>query len=243
MATGFVQGTPSVPRPERLFPLVRHLSCQLTPWLCRLGIRANTVTGIWILLELVGNAFFWYGGRTAYLTGALLYVFAYVLDNCDGEVARLRREESRFGDLLGEVGDWLASATLFLALGASTARADGHALWLWLGGLAAFGATLNLVFMVSLKKDLRLHAGDAESTAPLSADEVARITAPASAEGSRWWDHAVYAMRELFKADFCFLILALAALDALWLLLPAAAIGAQVYWIPALFEKSRAYHS
>ncbi|MBT5938971.1 MAG: hypothetical protein HOG95_03510 [Rhodospirillaceae bacterium] len=41
----------------------------------------------------------------------------------------------------------------------------------------------------------------------------------------------VYVFRELFRADFCFIVLVLTPFNLLWLILIAGAIGAQVYWI------------
>jgi hypothetical protein len=41
----------------------------------------------------------------------------------------------------------------------------------------------------------------------------------------------VFAFRELTRADFCFIVLALVLFDVVWVLLPAAAVGAQVYWL------------
>jgi hypothetical protein len=35
---------------------------------------------------------------------------------------------------------------------------------------------------------------------------------------------------------------ALAAFDVLWVLLPAGAIGAQVYWLTALVKRAREFH-
>ena len=37
--------------------------------------------------------------------------------------------------------------------------------------------------------------------------------------------------RELSRADFCFIVLALAIFDLTWVLLPAAAVGAHAYWV------------
>ncbi|MEC8164609.1 MAG: hypothetical protein VX079_08605, partial [Pseudomonadota bacterium] len=52
----------------------------------------------------------------------------------------------------------------------------------------------------------------------------------------------VFIFRELFRADFCFLLLLLAIFDVIWLILPAAAIGSQVYWMIAFYKESRNFH-
>ena len=53
----------------------------------------------------------------------------------------------------------------------------------------------------------------------------------------------VFAFRELARSDFCFLVLFLAAFDATWILLPAGAIGAQVYWAAQFLRRAREFHA
>ena len=64
------------------------------------------------------------------------------------------------------------------------------------------------------------------------------IDSPQPLAGVRDW--FLYVFRELCRADFCFLLLLLAAFDIAWVLLPAAAIGAQVYWLTGLSQGSAA---
>jgi hypothetical protein len=63
---------------------------------------------------------------------------------------------------------------------------------------------------------------------------------PLRPEGWRQW--AVYTFRELFRADFCFIVLGLAFFDAVWILLPLGAVGAQVFWAAQLIKGARDYH-
>jgi hypothetical protein len=48
--------------------------------------------------------------------------------------------------------------------------------------------------------------------------------------------------REFARADFCFIVLALALIDLTWILLPAGAIGAHVYWMTQFVRGARDYH-
>ena len=52
----------------------------------------------------------------------------------------------------------------------------------------------------------------------------------------------VFVFRELFRADFCFIVLALTLVDLTWLLLPAGAVGSQVYWATQLVEGADEFH-
>jgi hypothetical protein len=57
-----------------------------------------------------------------------------------------------------------------------------------------------------------------------------------------WQQHFIYAFRELSRADFCLIVLLLAPFGALWLLLPAGAIGAQVYWLTGFMRGADRFH-
>ena len=51
--------------------------------------------------------FFAFGGYWNMLSGAVLSLFASILDGCDGEVARLKLQESDFGCWLETICDYL----------------------------------------------------------------------------------------------------------------------------------------
>ena len=46
----------------------------------------------------------------------------------------------------------------------------------------------------------------------------------------------------LSRADFCFIVLALATIDAVWVLWPAGAVGAQMYWATQFLRGANEYH-
>ncbi len=211
-------------------PLVRHLSARLTPWLLRTPLTPNQITLAAIAASLTGALLFADGGRGLGVAGALLVVAGYVLDNCDGEVARARGLTSRLGALLDSFGDWLVHAALFVALGLGASARTGNPFWLWCGWVAAAGTTINSA--LAMWREAR---APEPATAP--GDAAAR---PGAGAGSGEW--LLFAFRELSRADFCFLLLALALLDVTRLLLPAAALGAQVYWLTGFLERARGYH-
>jgi len=213
-------------RPARLFPLVRHLSRRLTPWLLRTPLSPNQITVSSVTVSLFGAWLFLDGGYRAGVGGALCLVAGYVLDNCDGEVARRRDLSTRFGALLDTAGDWLTHTAFFAALGIGVAQASGQGYWAWLGWIAAAGTTVNSFF--SLRREVAA-GGEAET-----------LERPPSGAGG--WDWLLFALRELSRADFCFIVLVLALVGGTWLLLPAAAIGAHVYWMMQFREDANRYH-
>jgi phosphatidylglycerophosphate synthase len=222
----------SVSRPQRAFPLIRHLSSRMTACLVRLPVTPNQITLASIGLGLAGVWCFLGAGRGRALAGALLFLISYVLDNCDGEVARLKRMQSRLGRMLDEVGDWFVHSALFIALGFGLSESLGHQVWLWLGWSGAAGVTIEN----ALGWFVQAHAP------PLGGDAFGNVS-PADLPGDTTWaDRAVYVLRALFDADFCFILLAFTVADALWLLVAGAAVGNHVFWAASLYENGRLYH-
>ena len=63
---------------------------------------------------------------------------------------------------------------------------------------------------------------------------------PTKADALGKW--LVFVFRELARADFCFIVLILAAFDWLIYLLPFAALGSQAYWITFFIVRDEKYH-
>lgn len=224
MYSGYVRAPP-----ERLFPLVRHLSWRATSLLLRLPVTPNQVTLAATAAGFGSALCYLQGGQGWQVAGALLLVLCYVLDNCDGEIARLGGMRSDLGARLDTFGDWAVHSALFVALGWGVEGRTGEALWMWLGWAAAAGATIKYAI------GLILAAG-------LSDKPGAKHVAPGASAPRGPKERLVYAFRRLARADFCFLLLALRLLDLAWLVLPAAAVGAQLYWMAAFAEGARAHH-
>ena len=47
----------------------------------------------------------------------------------------------------------------------------------------------------------------------------------------------------VIRSDFCFIVLILAIFNLTYILLPFAAVGAQIYWVTDLFERARGYRT
>jgi len=216
------------PMTTHAFPLIRHLSKRVTPVLLRLPISANQVTTLSLVLGCWAGWVLTMGGQAAALQASTLLIAAYILDNCDGEVARARGQSSKFGAALDDFADWVVHSLFFLGLGWGHALVSGDAYWWWFGIAAAVGGTINYA---------RAQWFSAREAAAPDADSGEQPALPTSVFG---W--LLFAFRELARADFCFLALILAAVDLLWLLLPAAAIGAQVYWLTGFVREARRYH-
>ena len=215
-----------------LFPLIRHLSAWVTPLLIRLPVTANQVSVFSLLAGLAACWMLLDGRQPGQITGAGLLFLAYVLDNCDGETARHKNQVSEFGHHLDTFVDWLVHTAFFAALGFGWSVRTGADIWLWLGGLAALGGTINYLLVLVLAARDRRRDGEGNAASPEE---------PQHPE--TWYQWIVFALRELSRADFCFIVLFLAAFDWLWLLLPLGAIGAQAYWMAQFIRGARNYHA
>lgn len=205
------------------FPLIRHLSLRLVPVLGRLPVTPNQITAASLMFGLACAWLIMLEGWA--MVGGVMLVLCYVLDNCDGEIAILKNQRTEFGAHFDTFVDWIVHAAFFTALGIGVADTTGNTLWLWLGWIAAAGCTVN--YLLGLILDGRAGASDA-------GDE------PRRPEDIKDW--VVYIFREMFRADFCFIVLVMAVFDLTWVLLPAGAIGAQIYWLFRLVGGAGDYH-
>ena len=211
-----------------VFPLIRHVSKFATPVLLRLPISANQITITSLATGLTACWCFAQGTHRLAVAGGIIFFVTYVLDHCDGEVARSRGETSTFGWWLDSFVDWIVHSAFFIALGISAMRNYGAEVWLWMGVIAALGCTVNFFLAVYFGFSDRQNAEEEASENP-----------PRTPEGPSEW--ILFAFRELSRADFCFIVLGLALFDLTWLLVPAAAIGSQVYWIMIFFQAARQF--
>ena len=216
-----------------IFPLVRHVSGWVTPLLLMTPISANGVSVLSLLIGIAAGWLLMEGSYVSILQAAGLIVVSYVLDNCDGEVARARGQASAFGEALDDFADWIVHAVFFFGLGYGHAEISGENVWFWLGNIAAVGATINYFigqYLTVLERRREEQEGVKEE------DEEENILPTTLL----LW--VIYFLRELSRADFCFLVLLLALLGGVWILLPAGAIGAQIYWMTQFVRGARQFH-
>mgnify|MGYP003324222091 FL=1 len=83
------------------------------------------------------------GEFTATLYASIVFFLVYLLDHCDGEVARAKSQASKFGEYFDTFSDWISHAAFFIGLGYGTYTTSNNHFWFWMGLAAAFGATIN----------------------------------------------------------------------------------------------------
>ncbi len=123
--------------------LNRPLSIRITRHLVDRAITPNQISFFSFVLCLVAAGLFASGGTFWLAAGGLLAQAASVIDGCDGEVARLRLEESDFGGWFDAVLDRYADAFLLFGLTWHVFfAAEGSPLALWVGFMAITGSLL-----------------------------------------------------------------------------------------------------
>ncbi len=210
-----------------LFPLIRHLSIRVTPVFVRLPVSANQITTASLVSGLAAAWCVMRGDAFWDIAAGALFVVTYILDNCDGEIARIKNQASTFGMHYDTFVDWAVHTAFFAGLGYGVAERFENDLWLWLGLAAAAGGTINYGL------GFYLEARDKATQESEQTGEILGVseTGETHRQPENLSDWVLYIFRELTRADFCFIILALAVFDVTWVLVPAGAIGSQVYWI------------
>src|SRR2546425_1735872 len=189
----------------------RRLSLALTRRMAGTAITPNMMTVISAAVGLLGAMFFLSSAPVWQLTGALLFLAHSILDGCDGELARLRFQHSRWGAMLDFWGDNVVHVAVFLCIAVGWSWSPGAAWPLALGAIASVATLGSAALFFGRTIEDRVEAGGV----------VARAV---DALGSR---------------DFIYVVVLLSAFGkAKWFLL-AAAVGAPVYLLLALWLNGR----
>jgi phosphatidylglycerophosphate synthase len=179
-------------------------------------------------VSLAAGTFLALGGYWNMLTGAILSWFASVLDGCDGEVARLKLQESDFGCWLETICDYLYYLFIFAGMTIGLVRSAGNRTYLLWGGLLVFGAIASML-TVGLQRQ-RLTGGRPEQYLGMWQKQAdSRSSNPFLFLGR----HTEFIIRRCFL-PYVFLFFALFSVMN-WLLI-AGAVASNLVWMIALYS-------
>jgi len=111
----------------------RFFSQKLTSLLVRTRITPNLVTLIGFLLGVCSGCLFWFH---SYLLAGLTAQLASIVDGVDGELARLKLMETRFGAYFDAILDRYADAFIILGMTYGQFQVNGSP-WVWIVGIGA----------------------------------------------------------------------------------------------------------
>ena len=97
--------------------LNRPISSRITRLLVKFPIYPSAFTASIFVLPIIAAVFLVRGDYLSVVLGAAIFQTFSILDGCDGEIARARNLESKFGERLDNVCDFLGSLIYVLALG------------------------------------------------------------------------------------------------------------------------------
>jgi 1L-myo-inositol 1-phosphate cytidylyltransferase / CDP-L-myo-inositol myo-inositolphosphotransferase len=191
----------------------RRISLALSRRLASTRVTPNAMTLVSVAVGLLGAALFLRPTAGAPLAGALLVLAHSILDGCDGELARLKFQESRFGGVLDFWGDNVVHCAVFGAIALSWSRAAGAGWPLLLGAAAILGSLFSAAFVYR-------HTMAQVQEGPLFTS----VSREPGSPFSRMAD-------ALARRDFLYLLVLLAALGKSHWFLALAAAGSPIYFL------------
>jgi len=123
--------------------LNRPISLRISKLLLKTGITPNQISILSFFIGLAGASFFFVGEYFYLVLGAMLIHIHSVVDGCDGEVARLKLRQTKYGGWLDSVLDRYADAAIILGLVYGYWSVSGDmTIWV-IGFFAMIGGFLN----------------------------------------------------------------------------------------------------
>jgi phosphatidylglycerophosphate synthase len=200
----------------------RRISLPISIALLRTPLTANQLSVILVALGFYSARLFSTGHYWAGVVGAFLSLAASVLDGCDGEIARLKYQESALGCWIETVGDYSYYIAIFAGLTVGAVRYTGFEAFYWFGGIALSGMLLTFALLIYLRT--RITAGQPQKLHTIAKERFKTDAAP--------WARLIWRISFVAtRAAMPYGIMAFALLGALPAIVLLAAIGANVYWV------------
>lgn len=204
----------------------RKISLAVTRRLAGTRVRPNAMTLVCLALGLAAAWSFASPAPVRQLAGGLLFLLHSILDGCDGELARLKFQESRLGAVLDFWGDNLVHVAVFSAFAVAWSTASGKSWPFALGALAVAGTIVSSGF---LYRAMGIPGGAGRPGASDSPGSRSRMTRVLNAVSGR---------------DFIYLVMVLALFGKAYWFLASAALGTPVFFaaifLAALGSRKRA---
>jgi phosphatidylglycerophosphate synthase len=205
----------------------RKISLPISIALIRTPLTANQLS---VMLVALGFYSAWLFSLGHYLTGVLaafLSLAASVLDGCDGEIARLKYQESAVGCWIETFGDYSYYIAIFVGLTVGAVRETRADIFYWFGGAALVGTLVTFALLIYLRS--RITAGQPDKLHAIARDRF-------RAEETLWsyviWRVSFVATRSAMPYG----IVVFALLDLLPGIVILAALGCNIYWISLVLK-------
>ena len=205
----------------------RRISLPISIALIPTPLTANQLSVILVFIGFYSGWLFSIGHYWPGVLAGFLSLAASILDGCDGEIARLKYQESALGCWIETVGDYSYYIAIFIGLTFGAARQTGWPIFYWIGSIAIVGTLLTFAILIYLRA--RITAGQ-----PTRLHAVARERF--QADPSLWtrisWSLGFIATRAAMPYGIMFLAL----VNLLPLVIVLAAIGSNAYWVTLVMK-------
>ena len=205
----------------------RSMSLPISVALIPTPVTANQFSVALVAVGFYSAWLFSTGHYWAGVLGGFLSLAASVLDGCDGEIARLKYQESALGCWIETFGDYSYYIAIFIGLTIGAVRRTGWHGFYWIGGIALAGTLAAFALLIYLRS--RITAGQPEK---LHAIARQRFQAEQTAWSRLIWRISFVATRSAMPYG----IFALSLAGLLPLVVVLAAIGANTYWISLVLK-------
>jgi len=206
----------------------RTISIPISRRIIPFPITPNMISLFTLGVSFAAGAFLALGGYWNMFTGAILSWFSSVLDGCDGEVARLKLQESAFGCWLETVCDNLYYLFILGGMTIGLVRSSGNRSYLVWGGLLVFGATMSFL-MTGLQRHQMTNGQPEQYLQEWHKKADSRSSNPLLYLGR----HTEFIIRRCFLP---YVILVFAFCGIMDWFLVGATVGANVVWIVVLYS-------
>jgi phosphatidylglycerophosphate synthase len=179
----------------------RKISLAISRMLVRTPITPNVISFVTMLIGLTGAWLISLGTYWAGVAGTAVFALSTILDGCDGEVARLKFQQSPFGSILDAVIDNVVYLSVMVSIAYVSIRANPETNYYLLFGLLAAGMAVTTAVIFGWMNRVR--------------------------DSSR----AQLFLERLANGDFSYLVLGFAVAGHLEYFLWAAAFGVHAFYL------------
>ena len=206
----------------------RTISIPISRRIIPFRITPNMVSLFTLGVSFAAGVFLAFGGYWNMLTGAILSWFSSVLDGCDGEVARLKLQESALGCWLETICDNLYYLFILSGMTIGLVRSSGNRSYLVWGGLLLFGAIMSFL-MTGLQRHQMTNGQPEQYLREWHKKADSRSSNPLLYLGR----HTEFIIRRCFLP---YVILFFAFCGVMNWFLVGATVGANIVWIVTLYS-------
>ena len=205
----------------------RSISLPISIALMRTPLTANQLSVALVAVGLYSGWLFSIGHYWPAVLAAFLSLAASILDGCDGEIARLKYQESALGCWIETVGDYSYYIAVFVGITVGAVRMTQAEIFYWIGAAATGGTLITFALLIYLRA--RITNGQPNRLHAIARD---RFTAEPTLWSKIIWRVSFLATR----AAMPYGIMLLALINATPAVIVIAAIGSNIYWVSLVLK-------